>query len=139
MSIFKVLKWTVGGFYLIGGPLIHIYCITQNPAIYGKIAESAWPLYQTLWQTWVLPYLVPLVVLLMVVEATMGALMLSRNSRLARLGQAAGLAFNLLLVPFQFAWGIPNLLTAALHGWLWWREGQPNPQPATSARTILQH
>jgi hypothetical protein len=124
MRVFTIVRWLVGGFYLIGGPLIHIYFITQNPAIYGEMGKTAWPPYPRLWKSWVLPNLFLLVGLLIVVEAAMGALMLSRNPRRAQLGHVAGIVFNLLLAPFQFALGIPNLLTAALHGWLWREEGK---------------
>jgi hypothetical protein len=117
--LFKYLaKYATGLFYLVGGPLIHGYLMTQQRELYTAVDDTAWPLYQTLWNQIVLPNLTPLVILLVAFEMGAGLLMLSRNPDRARLGQAAGLLFNLLLVPFWFFYAIPNLLLVALHFWL---------------------
>ncbi|MCC6454823.1 MAG: hypothetical protein IT328_07775 [Caldilineaceae bacterium] len=117
--LFKYLaKYATGLFYVIGGPLIHGYLMTQQRELYAAVDDTAWSFYQTLWTQIVLPNLVPLVILLVAFEMVAGLLMLSSNPDRARLGQAAGLLFNLLLVPFWFFYAIPNLLLVALHFWL---------------------
>jgi hypothetical protein len=111
-------KYATGLFYLIGGPLIHAYLMTQQRELYATVDDTAWSVYQTLWTRFVLPNLVPLVILLVLLEMVAGALMLSKQSTRAKVGQAGGLLFNLLLVPFWFFYAIPNLLLVALHLWL---------------------
>jgi hypothetical protein len=114
----RLMKYAIGLFYLIGGPLIHGYLITQQRELYVAVDDTAWPVYQQLWTRLVLPNLTPLVALLVLFEMVAGALMLSKQRRLAQLGQIAGLLFNLLLAPFWFFYAIPNLLLAAVHLWL---------------------
>jgi hypothetical protein len=117
--LFKYLaKYATALFYVVGGPLIHGYLMTQQRELYAAVDDTAWPLYQTLWSQIVLPNLTPLVILLVAFEMGAGLLMLSRNPDRARLGQMAGLLFNLLLVPFWFFYAISNLLLVALHFWL---------------------
>lgn len=111
-------KYATALFYILGGPMIHIYLITQRRELYAAVDDLAIPLYQTLWTMYILPNIVPLAILLMFFEVAAGALMFGRNSKLAQLGHLAGLVFNLLLVPFLFTFGIPNLLLVALHAWL---------------------
>jgi len=124
MQSTKFLKYAVGLFYLVGGPLIHAYLIANHQAIYAAVDDQAWSLYQTLWTHFVLPNLVPLVILLVTIEIIGGALMLSADKVWAGLGQFGGLLFNLLLIPFWFAYGIPNLLLVVVHGWLLHQEHQ---------------
>lgn len=114
----KILRYGTGLFYLIGGPLIHLYLVTQQRAIYAAVDDQGWVVYQRLWHWFVLPNLIPLVILLMGLEMMTGALMLSRRPHLAALGQLGGLLFNLALIPLWFSYGIPNLLLVLLHGWL---------------------
>jgi len=114
----KVLTYATGIFYLIGGPLIHGYLMTQQRAIYAAVDDLGWSVYQRIWSSFVLPNLMPLVILLVALEMAAGALMLSRRPHLAELGQLGGLLFNLLLIPFWFSYGIPNLLLVLVHGWL---------------------
>jgi hypothetical protein len=111
-------KYATGLFYVVGGPLIHGYMMTQQRALYDTVDDTAWSFYQTLWTQIVLPNLLPLVIVLVALEVVAGLFMLNRNPDQARLGQAAGLLFNLLLVPFWFFYAIPNLLLVALHFWL---------------------
>ena len=113
-----IAKYATALFYVLGGPLIHIYLITQRREIYAAVDDLAVPLYQTIWTVYILPNIVPLAILLMLFEITAGVLMFSRNPKYAQLGHLAGLVFNLLLVPFLFSYGIPNLLLVALHAWL---------------------
>jgi len=124
MSLTKILKYAVGIFYLIGGPLIHAFLMTYQRASYATVDDLAWSGYQVLWTRLVLPYLVPLVVLLVILEMVAGMLMLSKHQRWATLGQLGGMLFNLLLVPFWFGYGIPNLILALIHGWLLGQERQ---------------
>jgi hypothetical protein len=121
----NIAKYATGIFYLLGGPLIHGFLITQQRDLYAAVDDSAWPLYQLLWSNFVLSNLSLLVFLLVILEMAAGVLMLSARPQWAKLGQLAGLLFNLLLVPFWFFYGIPNLLLVALHFWLW-QEGQSN-------------
>jgi hypothetical protein len=119
MMVVKLLaKYATGLFYLTGGPLIHAYLMTQQRELYAAVDDTAWSLYQTLWNGIVLPNLTPLVILLVALEIGAGFLMLSRQPSRAKLGHMAGLLFNLLLVPFWFFHAIPNLLLVALHFWL---------------------
>ncbi len=118
----NIAKYAIGLFYLLGGPLIHGYLMTQQQALYAAVDDMAWPLYQLLWTQWVIPNLAPLVFLLVLLEIVAGVLMLSTQPLRAQVGQLAGLIFNLLLIPFWFFYGIPNLLLVALHFWLWHEE-----------------
>jgi hypothetical protein len=118
MLLTKWLKYATGLFYLIGGPLIHAFLMTQHRELYAAVGDQAWTVYQALWSSFVLPNLTPLVIVLVLLEMVAGALMLSRYKAQAALGQLGGLLFNLLLVPFWFSSGIPNLLLVFLHGWL---------------------
>jgi hypothetical protein len=111
-------KYATGLFYLIGGPLIHAFLMTQRRELYAAVDDQAWTIYQTLWSNFVLPNLTPLVILLVLFEMVAGALMLSQRKTLAELGQLGGLLFNLFLAPFWFSYGIPNLLLVLLHLWL---------------------
>ena len=121
-------KYATALFYAIGGPLIHIYLITQQRELYAAVDDLAIPLYQHLWTVYILPNIVPLAILLMFFEISAGALMFSSRRRQAQLGQIAGLAFNLILIPFRFTYGLPNLLLVALHAWLFFAE-QAAPRP----------
>jgi hypothetical protein len=122
----NLAKYATDLFYLIGGPLIHVYMMTQQRELYAAVDDTAWSVYQTLWTNVVLPNLTPLVILLVLLEMGAGALMLSKDPAPARIGQTGGLIFNLLLVPFWFFYGIPNLLLVALHFWLM-QQGQSVP------------
>jgi hypothetical protein len=128
MMVKKIARYAVGLFYLLGGPLIHGYLMTQHRELYAAVDDTAWPLYQFLWSTVVLPNLSPLVFLLVLMEIAAGFLMLSSQLSRARLGQLMGLLFNLVLVPFWFSYGIPNLLLVALHFWLWQEQSLPTPK-----------
>ena len=118
MLLTKILKYAVGIFYLIGGPLIHAFLMTYQRASYATVDDQAWSGYQVLWTRLVLPYLVPFVVLLVILEMVAGTLMLSKRKQWATLGQLGGMLFNLVLIPFWFGYGIPNLILALVHGWL---------------------
>lgn len=124
MSLTKILKYAVGLFYLIGGPLIHAFLMTYQRDRYPAVDDLAWSGYQAIWTRLVLPYLVPLVVLLVILEMVAGTLMLSKRPQWAALGQLGGMLFNLLLIPFWFGYGIPNLILALIHGWLFSQERQ---------------
>jgi hypothetical protein len=134
--LYRIVRTLTGLFYLVGGPCIHAYLMTQHRELYGAIDDQALVIYSVLWEQWVLPNLAPLVLLLVAFEMAAGALMLSRP-HLAQYGQAAGLIFNLLLTPFMFGFGIPNLLLVALHGWLWSEEHR-RARPATPALAGLR-
>ncbi|RIK44503.1 MAG: hypothetical protein DCC55_02230 [Chloroflexi bacterium] len=125
--LIQFVKYAIGLFYLVGGPLIHAYFMTQQRALYSMLADQAWPLYQTLWNNLVLPNLMPLVVLLVIFEMAAGWLMVSRRPQRAQLGQLAGLIFNLLLIPFWFFYGLPNLLLVLAHGGLLFWERFESP------------
>ena len=116
--LLKIAQFATGLFYLIGGPLIHLYLITQQPQLYAAVDDDAGLVYQSIWNALVLPNLIPLVILLMGLEGIAGALMLMHRPQYARWGQIAGLVFNLLLLPFWFFYGIPNLLLVLLHLWI---------------------
>jgi hypothetical protein len=121
----KIGKYATGLFYLIGGPLIHAFFMTRQREIYATVDDTAWPVYQTLWNQFVLPNLTPLVILLVLFEMVAGAFMLSQHKSFAALGQLGGLLFNLFLTPFWFGYGIPNLLLVLLHFWLLLQELHP--------------
>jgi hypothetical protein len=133
MAVKMLAKYVTGLFYLIGGPLIHAYLMTQQRELYAAVDDTAWSLYQTLWNGLVLPNLIPLVLLLVVLEIGAGILMLSRQPSRAKLGNMAGLLFNLLLVPFWFFYAIPNLLLVALHFWLLQAEADLPPKELHTA------
>ncbi len=116
-------KYTTGIFYLIGGPLIHAFMMMRHHDLYATVDDKAWSLYQQIWSTFVLPNLALLVFLLVLLEIVAGLMMLSSRPKQARRGQLAGMLFNLLLLPFWFFYGIPNLLLVGLHYWLW-QDGQ---------------
>jgi len=122
MQASKLMKYATGLFYVVGGPLIHAYLIANQRGIYAAVDDQAWPPYQTLWTHLVLPHLVPLVMLLVCFEIGAGALMLNKRQVWAELGQLGGLFFNLLLLPFWFAYGIPNLVLVLVHGRLFQQE-----------------
>lgn len=134
MSLYRIARTATGLFYLVGGPLIHGYFMTFNRHIYAAIGDQAWWGYRAVWDAWVLPNLLPLVSLLVVFEMATGLAMLGRP-RLAQFGQAAGCLFNLLLVPFFFGLGLPNLLLVALHLWLWGEEHSRARMPAATPAT----
>jgi hypothetical protein len=116
------IKVSLAAFYTAGGPLIHIYCITQRPQIYTAIDDHASALYAFIWNALVLSHLLGLVALLIILEFVAGLYMFSDHPRLHQLGQMAGLLFNLGLIPFWFAYGVPNLLLATVHLWLFMHE-----------------
>lgn len=116
--ITQFLRYATGLFYLIGGPLIHLYLITQQRTIYAAVDDLGWSVYQMLWHSVVLPNLIPLVIVLIGFEMGAGILMLSKHPSWAELGQLGGLLFNLALIPLWFSYGIANLLLVLLHGWL---------------------
>ena len=119
-----IAKYATGLFYLIGGPLIHLYLITQQRQLYAAVDDMAATPYQSIWNGFVLPNLIPLVILLIGLEMVAGALMLMPQYRYEQLGQAAGAFFNVLLVPFWFSYAIPNLLLVALHLWILQKQHQ---------------
>src|SRR3712207_2117123 len=103
----SLVRYATAAFYCVGGPWIHLYLITQQRALYAAVDDRASKVYQVIWDTVVLPYLVPWVTVLAIFEVVAGLLMFSRYPRQAYLGQLAGLVFNLALVPFWFSYGIP--------------------------------
>ncbi len=127
----KFAQYSVGLFYLFGGPLIHLYCLNFNSQVYTGMADRAWPLYRTVWTDVILPFLAPWVTLLILFEIVAGLLMLSRYPKFAARGQLLGILFNLFLVPFWWMpFNVPNLLMAALHVvlfWAEWREARQLP------------
>ena len=137
MSLTKILKYAVGLFYLIGGPLIHAFLMTYQRALYAAVDDLAWSGYQVLWTRLVLPNLVPLVVLLVILEMVAGTLMLSKRKQWAALGQLGGMLFNLVLIPFWFGYGIPNLILALVHGWLLIQERRAADDYAVSTPTSV--
>ncbi|MCX6045132.1 MAG: hypothetical protein NT075_08460 [Chloroflexi bacterium] len=118
MVLGKILKYTLGLFYLLVGPLLHGYLMTYQRTIYVSVADTAWAPYQLFWVRSVLPNLPLLITLLVLFELVAGVCMLSWQAPVAVLGQLGGLLFNLLLLPFWFFYGIPNLLLVIVHGWL---------------------
>jgi hypothetical protein len=123
-----IAKYATGLFYLIGGPLIHLYLITQQRHLYTAVDDTAASLYQSMWNGFVLPNLIPLVILLIGLEMVAGALMILPQPGYAQLGQAAGAFFNVLLVPFWFFYAIPNLLLVSLHLWVLQSQRRTHPK-----------
>lgn len=132
----RIVRVCLAAFYTIGGPVIHIILMTTHRELYAAIGDHALPLYQSLWNAFVLPNLVPLAILLIAFEFVAGLLMFSRTPLRAEIGQLAGLIFNLLLVPFWFYYAIPNLILVALHAWLLYTERHNHPAGNLPAPTM---
>jgi hypothetical protein len=132
----RIVKVCLAAFYAIGGPVIHIILMTTHREVYAAIDDYALPFYQFLWNTFVLPNLVPLAILLIAFEFAAGLLMFSRTPLWAEIGQLAGLVFNLLLIPFWFFYAIPNLVLAALHAWLLYAQRHSHPTGNLPAPTM---
>jgi hypothetical protein len=79
----NISRYAIGLFYLVGGPLIHAYLMTQQRELYTAVDDTAWPLYQYLWSNIVLPNLYVLVPLLALLEMLAGVLMLLISTRTA--------------------------------------------------------
>lgn len=136
----KFAQHGLGLFYLLGGPLIHLYCLYFNRQLYTGMADTAWSPYHTVWTEAILPFLVPWVTLLILFEVTVGLLILSRYPKIAARGQLLGLLFNLFLVPFWWTlFNLPNLMLAVLHGLLWgveWCTVQQTPSRLARTRIV---
>lgn len=113
----NVLRVVVAvGFYLIWASQ-HVYlALGGNAEPYGNFFGAAYPpVYAWAWEALGEPLFPWSALLVVALEVAAGLAMLARG-RTARLGQLAGLGWNLLLAPTP--WGGVNLALAALHGWL---------------------
>jgi hypothetical protein len=105
-------------FYL-GGALVHAHAILNDLTVYSWFGEQSFvPLYRDFWQGIVEPGLPWIVLPVIAFEFIVGLMMLDKG-RTARLGQAAGALWNLLLAPLLGPWGWTNLIMTSLHGWLY--------------------
>ena len=98
--------------------LVNVFIMLPNARDnYAGLADLTWPGFVWVVEVVIDPVAVPFTLLLIVWEAAVGFLLLSRG-RAARLGLWAALFQVLALAPFLGWYVIPNLLTAALLIWL---------------------
>lgn len=97
-----------GGMFLAGAAT-HIILVTTRPSSYGSFADGSWwPLIAHAWRSVLLPNVHSLIPLLVLSEAAVGLLILSRAYR--RIGIAAAIAFNAALILFGWGfclWSVP--------------------------------
>ena len=102
------------GLVYVGGAAVHLAFWATNRGLYAEMTRHilfGW--YRDLWTGQVLPNLDVLLPLLAVFEALVAVAILSHR-RAARVGLAAGAAFNLALAPLGFWWP-SNVALALLH------------------------
>jgi hypothetical protein len=100
-----------GGMFLAGAAT-HIILVTTRPSSYGSFADGSWwPLIARAWRSVLLPNVHFLIPLLVLFEAAVGLLILSRAYR--RIGIAAAIAFNAALILFGWdfcLWSVPVIV-----------------------------
>jgi hypothetical protein len=88
------------GFVLLAGAGTNAYLALTQPEVYATFADTAIiPLYRNLWQTLVVPYLRFWLVLVVLLELTLGILILSKGIWV-KVGLVGAIVFFLFLVPF---------------------------------------
>lgn len=106
------------GLYFFAMVLVNVFIMLPNAREnYAGLADLTWPGFVWVPEVVIDPVAVPFTLLLIVWEAAVGLLLLSRG-RAVRLGLWAALFQVLALAPFLGWYEIPNLLTAALVVWL---------------------
>lgn len=100
-----------GGMFLAGAAT-HIIFVTTRPSSYGSFADGSWwPIITHAWRSVLLPNVYSLIPLLVLFEAAVGLLILSRAYR--RIGIAAAIAFNAALILFGWGfclWSVPVIV-----------------------------
>lgn len=106
-----------GGMYLAGA-VTHLILVTFAPRSYDSFADTSWwPFVTHAWRSVLVPntgYFVPA---LIVFEAAVGLLILSRRYR--RIGIVAATGFNAALILFGWGFCIWSVPVIALLGWFW--------------------
>jgi hypothetical protein len=107
------------GFMLLAGAAVNTYLGLTRPDLYASFADAALlKLYNSLWQSLILPYLGVWLALVVAFELTTGLLILSRGVWV-KVGLAAALLFFLFLVPFWWQGGaLINVLFIVVVAWL---------------------
>jgi hypothetical protein len=112
-----------GGLFL-AGTATHIILLTTRPSSYDSFADGSWwPFIGHAWRSVLVPnvhYLIPLLVLF---EAAIGLLILSRAYR--RIGIGAAIAFNAALVLFGWGFCLWSVPVIALLLRFWYLESPP--------------
>ncbi|AGN00701.1 hypothetical protein L593_03750 [Salinarchaeum sp. Harcht-Bsk1] len=109
------------GLTYLGGAMVHLLFWATDRSVYADITQYVqFDWYRTVWTDLVLPNLGVLLPLLAAFELAVGVAICLAGRR-ARLGLAAGAAFNLVVAPLGFWWP-SNVALAALHGLLLRRE-----------------
>ncbi|UWG47837.1 hypothetical protein HSRCO_1557 [Halanaeroarchaeum sp. HSR-CO] len=109
----ELLRGVLGLTYLFGGS-VHVYFWATDQRVYAEITQFVLiDKYRAFWTDFVLPNLDALLPMLAVFEAFIAIAILSKG-QIARIGLAAGGAFNLAVAPLGFWWP-SNVVLAALH------------------------
>ena len=115
-----------GGMFLAGAAT-HIILLTTRPSSYDSFADGSWwPFIAHAWRSVLVPnvhYLIPLLVLF---EAAVGLLILSRAYR--RIGIGAAIAFNAALILFGWGFCLWSVPVIALLLRFWYLESTPSHQ-----------
>jgi hypothetical protein len=113
-----------GGLFL-AGTATHIILLTARPSSYGSFADGSWwPFIAHAWRSVLVPnvhYLIPLLVLF---EAAVGLLILSRAYR--RIGIGAAIGFNGALILFGWGFCLWSVPVTALLLRFWYLESAPS-------------
>jgi hypothetical protein len=112
-----------GGMFLAGAAT-HVILVTTRPSSYGSFADGSWwPFIAHTWRSVLLPNVHVLIPLLVIYEAAVGLLILSRAHR--RAGIAAAIAFNAALILFGWGfclWSVPVIVLLLR---FWYLESAP--------------
>lgn len=102
------------GLVYLGGAVVHLFYWATNRDLYAEITQYIrFEWYQGLWTEVVLPNLGILLPVLALFELLVALAILS-SDRFAKLGLAAGAAFNVAIAPLGFWWPA-NVALAAVH------------------------
>jgi hypothetical protein len=113
-----------GGMFL-GGAATHIILVTASPGSYASFADGSWwPFIAHAWRSVLVPGVYYLIPLLVVFEAVVGLLILSRAYR--RIGIGAAIAFNAALILFGWGFCLWSVPVIALLLCFWHLESTPS-------------
>lgn len=90
------LRVFIALWYLLGW-MSHVFLVLTAPATYAVFGTSAIAPLKTIWQTLVMPHIVPLALLLALFEIGVGCLIVSKG-KWVRYGLILSVAFNLFVV-----------------------------------------
>ncbi len=116
-TVRQSVRLLFGGFYAAMAVVNATVTLPHAPRVYADLADMSWPGFDAAVRQLVIPVATPLTATVIVAEAGLAVLLLSRG-RAVRAGLLAALAWQLGLAPFLSWYELANVALSAVVLWL---------------------